>query len=177
MPLANLAPADAEALLRREGLSAAAAARITRFTHGHPLALRLAASARGARPDLTVPDAAVATVVTELARVYLSGLDQPTRAVLDAACTLRRPTLSLLGALLPDVPPHEAYDLLRPLPFVEFGPDGLVLHDTVREVVAALLRVNDPPAYRAHRIAAWRQLRRELRTAPPTDLWRFTAPR
>ena len=175
VPLANLAAADAGALLRREGLSGADAARVTRFTHGHPLALRLAASARGARPDLTVPDAAVATVVTELARVYLSGLDQPTRAVLDAACTLRRPTLSLLGALLPDVPPHDAYDLLRPLPFVEFGPDGLVLHDTVREVVAALLRVNDPPAYRAHRIAAWRQLRRELRTAPPTDLWRYTA--
>src|SRR5262249_55962591 len=175
VPLANLTPADAGALLRREGLSGADAARVTRFTHGHPLALRLAASARGARPDLTVPDAAVAAVVTELARVYLSGLDQPTRAVLDAAATLRRPPMSLLGAMLPDVPPHDAYDVLRPLPFVEFGPDGLVLHDTVREVVAALLRVNDPPAYRAHRIAAWHQLRRELRTAPPTDLWRYTA--
>ncbi len=76
--------------------------------------------------------------------------------MLDAACTLRRPTLSLLGALLPGVPPHDAYEMLRPLPFVEFGPDGLVLHDTVREVVAALLRVNDPPAYRAHSIAVWR---------------------
>jgi hypothetical protein len=95
--------------------------------------------------------------------------------VLDAACTLRRPTLPLLGAQLPDVIPHDAYDMLRPLPFVEFGPDGLVLHDAVREVVAALLRVNDPPTYRAHRIAAWRQLRRELRTAPPGDLWRYTA--
>jgi DNA-binding response OmpR family regulator len=175
VPLANLAAVDAGALLRREGLSGADALRVTRFTHGHPLALRLAASARGARPDLTVPDAAVATVVTELARVYLSGLDQPTRAVLDAACTLRRPTLSLLGALLPDIPPHDAYDMLRPLPFVELGPDGLVLHVTVREVVAALLRVNDPQAYRAHRIAAWRQLRRELRAAPPADLWRYTA--
>ena len=174
VPLANLAAADAGVLLRREGLSDADADRVTRFTHGHPLALRLAASARGARPDLTVPDAAVATVVTELAQVYLSGLDQPTRAVLDAAsrCPL---TLSLFGALLPDVTPHDAYDMLRPLPFVEFGPDGLVLHDTVREVVAALLRVNDPPTYRAHRIAAWRQLRRELRTAPPADLWRYTA--
>src|SRR6201986_220374 len=175
VPLANLAAADADALLRREGLSGADAARVTRFTHGHPLALRLAASARGARPDLTVPDAAVATVVTELARGYLSRLDQPTREALHAAYTLRRPTLSLLGALLPDVPPHNAYDMLRPLPFVAFGPDGLVLHDTVREVVAALLRVNDPAAYRAHRIAAWRQLRRELRSAPPTDLWRYTA--
>ena len=46
VPLANLAAADADALLRREGLSEADAARITRFTHGHPLALRLAASAR-----------------------------------------------------------------------------------------------------------------------------------
>jgi hypothetical protein len=175
VPLANLAAADAGALLRREGLSDTDAARVTRFTHGHPLALRLAVSARGARPDLTVPDAAIATVVTELARIYLAGLDQPTRAVLDAACTLRRPTLSLLAALLPEVPPHDALDLLRPLPFVEFGPDGLVLHDTVREVVAALLRVNDPQAYRSHRIAAWRQLRRELRAAPPADLWRYTA--
>lgn len=175
VPLANLAAGDAEALLGREGLSGADAARITRFTHGHPLALRLAVSASGARPDLTVPDAAVATVVTELAQVYLSGLGQPARTVLDAACTLRRPTLSLLGALLPDIPPHDAYDLLRPLPFVEFGPDGLTLHDTVREVVAALLRVNDPPTYRAYRIAAWRQLRRELRTAPPADLWRYIA--
>jgi hypothetical protein len=58
---------------------------------------------------------------------------------------------------------------------VEFGPDDLALHDTVREVVAALLRVNDPSAHRAHRIAAWWQLRRELRTASPADLWRYTA--
>lgn len=175
VPLANLAAADAGALLRREGLSDADADRVTRVTHGHPLALRLAVSTRGARPDLTVPDAAIATVVSELARVYLFGQDPATRAVLDAVCALRRPTLSLLGALLPDVEPHHAYDLLRPLPFVDFGPDGLVLHETVREVVATLLRANDPAAYRAHKIAAWRQLRRELRTAPPADLWRYTA--
>src|SRR5262249_60841319 len=98
--------------------------------------------ARGARPDLTVPHAAITTVVTELAGVYLSGLDQATRAVLDAACTLRRPSMSLLGALLPDMPPNDAYDRLRPLPFVEFGPDGLAFHDTVRELVAALLLLN-----------------------------------
>jgi hypothetical protein len=176
VPLANLAAADAGAMLRRDGVSGADVARVIRFTYGHPLALRLAASAKGgARPHHKLSDTATSTVVSELARVYLAGLDQPTRAVLDAVCTLRRPTLSLLGALLPEVPSHEAYDLLRPLPFVEFGPDGLALHETVREVVAALLRANDPPAYRAHRIAAWRQLRRELRTAPPADLWRYTA--
>src|SRR5262249_10081344 len=51
VPLANLAAADADALLRREGLSGTDAARVTRFIHGHPLALRLAVSARGTRPD------------------------------------------------------------------------------------------------------------------------------
>ena len=55
VPLTNLAAADADALLRREGLSGADAARVTRFTHGHPLALRLAASARGARPTGSPP--------------------------------------------------------------------------------------------------------------------------
>lgn len=58
---------------------------------------------------------------------------------------------------------------------MDAGPDGLILHDTVREVVAELLRTNDPRRHMAHRVAAWRQLRRELRTARPADLWRYTA--
>jgi hypothetical protein len=82
VPLANLDAANAVALLRREGFSGTDVAQVARFTHGHPLALQLAASARGARPDLTARDAAVATVVTELAQVYLSGLDEPTRLLL-----------------------------------------------------------------------------------------------
>ena len=131
VPLANLAAADADALLRRAGLGGADAARITRFTHGHPLALRLAASARGARPDLTVPDAAVATVVTELARVYLSGLDQRSRAVLDAACTLRRPTMSLLGAVV---------SWSRGRQFIFEDEPGTVLDSS-----ALLARGDDPP--------------------------------
>ena len=88
---------------------------------------------------------------------------------------MRRPTLSLLGAMLPDAAPQDAFDRLRRLPFVELSSDGLVLHDTVREVVAAYLRASDPDRSRRYRIAAWRQLRDEVTRATSHEMWRYTA--
>src|SRR4029079_15273633 len=64
---------------------------------------------------------------------------------------------------------------LQALPFAQVGPDGLLVEDAVREATAALLRATDPVRYRLHRVAAWRQLRRELRDAAPADFWRYTA--
>ena len=61
------------------------------------------------------------------------------------------------------------------LPFVELSSDGLVLHDTVREVVAAYLRASDPDRSRRYRIAAWRQLRDEVTRATSHEMWRYTA--
>ena len=57
----------------------------------------------------------------------------------------------------PDTAPQDAFERLRALPFVELSSDGLVIHDTVREVVAAYLRATDPDRSRRYRIAAWRQ--------------------
>src|SRR4029078_6654615 len=61
------------------------------------------------------------------------------------------------------------------LPFVELSTDGLVIHDTVREVVAAYLRASDPARSRRYRIAAWRQLRDEVTRATSHEMWRYTA--
>jgi hypothetical protein len=88
---------------------------------------------------------------------------------------VRRPTLSLMGAMLPDAAPQDTYERLRALPFVELSSDGLVLHDTVREVVAAYLRASDPDRSRRYRIAAWRQLRDEVTRATSHEMWRYTA--
>ena len=66
-------------------------------------------------------------------------------------------------------------DRLRRLPFVESDPDGLVLHDTIREAVAASLKATDLATYRRYRVAAWHVLRRELSEAGRSDLWRATA--
>jgi hypothetical protein len=116
-------------------------------------------------------DAVLPTVVQELARLYLDGRDPATRAALDATCVLRRVTLSLLGAVLPGEPPQDAFARLAALPFVELAREGLVIHDTVREAVCALLRATDPVRHRTHRRDAWRQIRREIEGAAGPARW------
>ena len=161
-------------MLRRAGLDEHQAAWVNRFTRGHPLSLQLAASAVRARPGAP-EDAILPTVVQELAALYLDGLEPATREALDATSVLRRVTLSLLGALLPGEPPQAAFARLSALPFVELGREGLVVHDTVREAVAALLRASDPVRHRAYRGAAWRQIRRELHGAAGAARWASVA--
>jgi hypothetical protein len=169
LALENLAPGDAEAVLRRAGVDPA----FNRIARGHPLALRLAATSE--RPGPPVHDGAIDAIVEELGRIYLDSLDDATRRALAAASVTRRTTLSLLEAMLPDDSPWEMFDRLRRLPFVHLSADGLVVHDTIHAVAAALLRAADPAAYRRFRLAAWNCLRRELREASQDELWRCTA--
>jgi len=173
--LENLSQDAALTLLRRAGVDAATARRVARIARGHPLSLQLAAGALAERPGLPAEDAVVGPVVEELARLYVDGLDPMTRRALDAASVVRRTTLTLLQAMLPDDDPAELFAALRALPFVELGAEGLVFHDTVRVAASALLRASDPARHRAYRRAAWVRLRAELRHAGRADLWRYTA--
>ncbi len=167
--LGNLEREAAREVLARAGIADGARAdAIDRVVRGHPMALQLAAAAQ---PD----GGAMTSALEELAGRYLDGLDPRTRRALEAACVVRRATIPLLAALVPDQPPAEAFAALRALPFAEVGPDGLLVDDAVREATAALLRATDPVTYRRHRMAAWRHLRRELRDAAPADFWRYTA--
>jgi DNA-binding response OmpR family regulator len=175
VPLANLEPADAVDLLVGNGVEKEMASRINSIARGHPLSLQLAAWALRDRPGLALDEIAVGAVGEELARVYLDGLEAAARRALDAAALTRRTTLPLLAAMLPEEDPAEAFERLRSLPFVELGCDGLVVHDTVREATAALLRAADPQEYWRLRTAAWGHLRSELRGAPARDLSRYTA--
>jgi hypothetical protein len=181
--LENLGRDDALKLLRDEGVDGEEVERIYRIARGHPLSLRLAASALEASPsagedaegDAEADATTVAAIIDELTQLYLRHLDLPTRRALDAASVVRRPTLSLLAAMLPEAAPQDAFDRLRRLPFVGLGIDGLVIHDTIREVVAANLRTADPTRSRAYRVAAWRRLREEVARASSVDTWRYTA--
>jgi DNA-binding winged helix-turn-helix (wHTH) protein len=175
VPLDNLSPEEAGELLRRNGVDGMTAFRINAVAHGHPLSLQLAAWTLRDRPGLAIQEIAAGTVGEELARVYLDGLDAPTRRALNAAALTRRTTLSLLAAMLPDEPATEAFARLRELPFVELTAGGLLVHDTVREATAALLRAADPQEYWRLRAAAWSCLRAELRGAPRRELPRYTA--
>jgi hypothetical protein len=173
--LDNLSDEAARTLLRRAGVDGAIAGRVARAARGHPLSLQLAAGALAERPGLPAEDAVLGPMVEELARLYIDGLDPITRRALDAAAVVRRTTLTLLEAMLPDDDPAELFGALRALPFVELGAEGLVVHDTVRVATSALLQASDPARHRAHRRAAWTRLRAELRTAGRADLWRYTA--
>jgi hypothetical protein len=175
LPLGNLRRDDAEELLRRAGVAPADAARIDRIARGHPLSLRLSAAALANRPDLDLESLATGAVVDELTRIYLAGLDRETRRALDAASVVRRPTRALLAAMLDGDDADLSLDRLRGLPFVESDPDGLVLHDTIREAVAASLKATDLVTHRRYRVAAWHVLHRELSEAGRNDLWRATA--
>ena len=175
VPLSNLPPGEAAELLQRNDVDGMTALRINAVAHGHPLSLQLAARALRDRPGLAIEEIAAGTVGEELARVYLDGLDAPTRRALNAAALTRRTTLSLLAAMLPDEPATEAFDRLRELPFVELTAGGLLVHDTIREATAARLRATDPPEYWRLRAAAWSCLRTHLRGAPLNELPRFTA--
>jgi hypothetical protein len=175
LPLGGLPSEDAELLLRLSGVEASDADRINRIARGHPLSLRLAASALQNRPDINIDAITVQAIVEELTELYLDGLDPMARQALDAAAVVRRPTMSLIAAMLPDAAPQDAFDRLLGLPFVEMSDDGLVVHDTVRETVAAHLRSSDPDRSRRYRAAAWRQLRAEVTRASSHELWRYTA--
>jgi hypothetical protein len=175
LPLGNLPRNDAEHLLRRIGVGPADAERINRLARGHPLSLRLAAAAMIAGPALDPDATTITALLEELTRLYLAKLDGPTRRALDAASMVRRATLSLLGAMLPHAAPQDAFDRLRSLPFIELTTDGLVVHDTIREVVAAYLRASDPDGARRYRIAAWRRLRDEVANAPRAEMRRYSA--
>lgn len=177
IPLDTLDDRDAIELLTRADIDPDDARRINRFTRGHPLALKLAAaSATDRRWTMDLEATTLPHVVEELTRLYLADIDDPlTRRVLDASAVVRRATLSLLGAMLPDAAPQDAYDRLCALPFVESGRDGLQVHDTVRYAIAAALKAADPFIYREYRRAAWRRLRAEVETAGRNDIWRYTA--
>jgi DNA-binding winged helix-turn-helix (wHTH) protein len=175
LPLANLPREDANALLRQAGIVGADADRINRIARGHPLSLRLAGAALLESPGVDHEASTVNALVEALAELYLARLDPATRQVLDAASVVRRPTTSLLAAMLPETAPQDAIERLRTLPFVEVGNDGLIVHETVREVVAAFLRSSDPDRSRRYRVAAWRQLREEVARATPEEMWRYTA--
>ena len=176
LALGPLEERDALALLDRNQISSADAWRIIRLTRGHPLALKLAMAAMSGRRTVDVEAAIQPRVVEELTRLYLSEIDNPVaRQALAASSVVRRTTLSLLAAMLPEVSPQDAYDHLLALAFVETSHEGLHIHDTVQQVIAATLKSANPATYQAYRRAAWRQLRAEVRTAGAREIWRYTA--
>lgn len=168
---------DAISVLTQLGLGPEEAALIARSTHGHPLALKLAAaSVRNEPPGYCFSEAPIQQAVDELTHVFLADVSDPvTRRVLEGAAVTRRSTISLLRAIFPDLAPQDVYERLSDLPFVDCVSDGLVVQEAVRDAIARSLHASDPCRYLEYRRAAWRQLVSEAQFAGSGDLWRYTA--
>lgn len=177
VPVKPLSEPEAAELLSALGVRSEAATMIAHATHGHPLALKLAAAAvREEPPGQWLPRAPLQHALEELTRIFLEDVgDATTRRVLEGAAITRRTTVSLLRALFPELAPQDAYERLRKLPFVDTTSDGLIIHDAVREAIARSLHASDPSCHLAYRRSAWRQLRGEAESAASGDLWRYTA--
>lgn len=175
LALRALTATEAAELLEARGVGREHVERIVRFAKGHPLSLVLAAAAMNGQPAIDFGAIAEHRVIEELTRYFLDGIDHDEREALLASSVVRRVTRSLLQAMLPGRESAEAWDQLSQLPFVESGVDGLLLHDTVRDTIAAHLRAADPHRYTDLRRATWRSLRSEVAAASRQDLWRYTA--
>jgi hypothetical protein len=162
--------------LSRAGVPAEDAKRLEGICHGHPLALTLAASLQDNEGAIESSAGVGQRIVEELSRLYVADITDPkTRRALEAASVVRRVTVPLLGAMLPEASPQDAQERIRALPFVQADRDGLHLHDAVREAIASTLRAQNPQGHRAYRRAAYRHFMSELGNAGPRDLWRCTA--
>jgi DNA-binding response OmpR family regulator len=176
LTLEALAESAAIELLGQRGVGVEQARGINQFARGHPLALTLAAATARERPDLDLEAATAQRVVEQLSQAYLAHASDPlVRRGLRAGSVIRRLTIPLLRALLPDCVPEDIYERLRALPVVDPAPDGLVVQDAVRVALAADLKAADPTAHRDYRRAAWRQLRTEVAGVGRAELWRYTA--
>jgi hypothetical protein len=171
-----LSDKDALELLERAGVPEQQARRINGAVRGHPLALTLAASTMENQQERVLENVAIQRVIGDLAQFYLADIADPvTQRGIEAASVIRRATVPLLRAMVPDAAPRQLFEQLRALPFVHSDPDGLHVHDSIKQTIAATLRGADPAKYREYRRAALSELRSELEKASSSELWRYTA--
>jgi len=173
--LAPLGQSESIELLRRRGVTELDAARINAFARGHPLALELAASALLAEPELAIERGPPPTVIRQLLEALLAGLSPRTLETLEAVSTSRRVTEPVLRSLLGRSSVRREFEGLRRLSFVEETSEGLVVHDVVREAIAADLRERDPELYAGYRRRSWSYFEARSRTPSRERLWGVTA--
>ncbi len=162
--------------LSRAGVPPEGAKHLEGVCHGLPLAISLAASLQHRTAVSTLNTSVGQRIVEELSRLFLADISHvQTRRALEAASVVRRITVPLLGAMLPEISPQDAQERIRALPFVQADKDGLRIHDAVREAIALTLRAENPQKYREYRRAAHRHFLLELRAAAVYTLWRCTA--
>lgn len=173
--LGPLSSEDSLELLRGMGVDEDDAASIGRFAGGHPLTLVLGALAAKEGASDQIRPVTMGRLLGEFTVAYLDDLGEETRTYLEAAAVVRRMSIPMMAAMLPDCDAMEGFDTLGRLPFVDAMSDGLALHTSIQESIATRLWIASPSRHRALRQRAWAYLREQLQSVPRAELWRHTA--
>ncbi|WP_437528558.1 AAA family ATPase [Sorangium sp. So ce726] len=138
--LRNLNSADSRTFLMRRGIKDQAISTIVAFSHGHPLALALAAEAWTDTPDSPFAPESAPQVIAALYEYFLRGISEPERrAALDLTAVLRTTSEKSLCALL-ECDAVSTFAWLRQLSFMQIDNSGVFPHDLAREVILADMR-------------------------------------
>jgi len=149
VPLRNLSPDESRRYLSQRNVPAGQQQAVMDFTHGHPLALSLVADTFAQREAVVFRPEDAPDIIKTLLEQFVQKAPGPAhRAALEACAQVRTLSESLLAAMLNLPDPHELFDWLRELSFIEAGPLGLFLHDLAREALVADLRWRHPDWYR-----------------------------
>jgi hypothetical protein len=142
--LRNLEPADATRYLERRGIRGEPAATICAFSHGHPLALALAADAWQGAPGRSFAPETAPDVIAALYEYFMRGVSEPEYcAALEVAGVLHTTSEAALGAVL-ECDAERVFAWLRDLSFMQMGSRGVFPHELAREVILAELRWRNP---------------------------------
>lgn len=171
LPLAEFSLPQVHEYLGRYGVSDKRAIHgLWLGTHGHPLALTLAAPLASTDFALQGPSAQTDAVLDELIRLWLKEVaSEPLRLLVEAAATLPDWDQDTLSEVTGQDVPMADFEQLIMLSFVRRTRRGWSLHNLVRDAAAANVRAVSPERYRRYRQQALRHVHRRLLAAPAHD--------
>jgi hypothetical protein len=143
--LRNWAPGESDDFLARRGIQPEAREAILRLSHGHPLAMGIAADLMNQAGSLGQVEQ-LKVISTLLDRVVEHAPSDLHRLAIEIASHARVTSEALLSDAIGPASAREIFAWLRGLSFMEICDEGLMPHDLARDVV--------------HRDLAWRSLPR-----------------
>lgn len=149
LSLRNLSSDESQQYLTLRGVPPEQCRAVLHFTHGHPLALSLAAETFAQRADVAFRPDTAPDMIKTLVEQFVQKVPGPAhRAALEACAQVSVLSEALLGEMLRLPDAHELFDWLRGLSFIESGALGLFPHDLAREALVADLRWRHPDWYK-----------------------------
>ncbi|MBB6547205.1 ATP-binding protein [Nonomuraea rubra] len=174
LPLRDLSPTDAAALLEARGVAVGGLREsLLAFAGGHPLALSLGAAVAIKDERASSRWKPTQNVVATLLDQLVGEVPSPAhRHALEVCAQAYVTTEDLLRAVLPYDDAATLFSWLRRLPFMESGTPGLHPHDVVREILRADLSWRDPQRYAELQQRIGGHLMAQVRTVADTDVLR-----